>query len=101
MMSDLASVRVPTIPLERARLAMSDTIFHDRYMREVLNGSARVRTADARSAHYREFNFRSVKKGHDENEYDNQGEHQLFLWLLLFRMIRQRPVPSLIPRAVL
>jgi hypothetical protein len=31
----LVSVRVPTCPLERAKLAMSDTIFHDRYMREV------------------------------------------------------------------
>ena len=35
MMSDLVSVRVPTCPLERAKLAMSDTIFRDRYVREV------------------------------------------------------------------
>jgi hypothetical protein len=32
----LASVRVPKCPPERAKLAMSDTIFRDRYTREAL-----------------------------------------------------------------
>jgi hypothetical protein len=39
LMSQLVSVRVPTCPLERAKLAMSDTIFRDRFMREELGGS--------------------------------------------------------------
>jgi hypothetical protein len=39
LVSELVSIRVPTYPLERAKLAMSDTIFRDRYVRAVLNGS--------------------------------------------------------------
>jgi len=35
LVSELVSVRVPTCPLQRAKLAMSDTIFRDRYIREV------------------------------------------------------------------
>jgi hypothetical protein len=40
LVSDLVSVRVPTCPLERAKLAMSDTLLGDRHIREVLGGSA-------------------------------------------------------------
>jgi hypothetical protein len=39
MASDLVSIRVPACPLERAKLGMSDSIFRDRYIREVLGGS--------------------------------------------------------------
>jgi hypothetical protein len=39
LVSDLVSVRVPTCPLERAKLAMSDTFFHDNQVREVLGSS--------------------------------------------------------------
>jgi hypothetical protein len=35
LMSDLVSVRVPTCPLERAKLAVSDTFFRDRCVREL------------------------------------------------------------------
>jgi hypothetical protein len=35
LVSELVSVRVPTCPLERAKLAMSDTILRDRYVREL------------------------------------------------------------------
>jgi hypothetical protein len=36
LVSELVSVRVPTCPLERAKLDMSNTIFRDRYVRERL-----------------------------------------------------------------
>ena len=39
LVSELVSVRVPTYPLERAKLAMSDTIFRDRQVRGVLGSS--------------------------------------------------------------
>jgi hypothetical protein len=39
LVSQFVSVRVPTCPLKRAKLDMSDTIFCDRHMREVLGGS--------------------------------------------------------------
>ena len=39
LVSDLMSVRVPTCPLERAKLAVSDTIFRDRQVWEVLGST--------------------------------------------------------------
>ena len=35
LVSDLVSVRVPTCPLERAELVVSDAVFRDRYIWEV------------------------------------------------------------------
>ena len=40
MDTKMVSIRVPTCPLECAKLGMSDTIFRARYIREALGGSA-------------------------------------------------------------
>ena len=51
LVSDLMSVRVPTCPLERAKPAVSDTIFRGRQVREVLG----ISDPELSTVHYAQY----------------------------------------------